>query len=162
MRRIVLALLATIGLVADAAAQPAFHMPDGDRMRVTAHARGWTVLRDTATARGTPDSGMILIRVQRPVAVASRSGHLARVLRSFRPFRFPALPAEGSVQVGDLPGAAIETAAFAAPSGRPLTVHAVALYAPDRSWLLIAAAPTADWPGLEAEMTRLLAGFRPG
>jgi hypothetical protein len=161
MHRIWLALLAVIGLAAATAAQPAFRLPEGDRMHVVGHSRGWTVLRDTTAPPG-PATGMMLIRVQRPVAPASRPGHLARLLRSFRPFHLGDLPAEAKVRVGGLPGTAIETTGFAAPGGEPLVVHAVALYAPNRSWLLIASAPSADWPGLEAEMARLLAGFRPG
>ena len=47
-------------------------------------------------------------------------------------------------------------------SGVPVVVHAACLYGPERSWLLVASAPVADWPGLEAEVARLMDGFRPG
>jgi hypothetical protein len=162
MRRILPILLAAMVLATGAAAEAPFRMAESDRMRVVAHALGWTVLRDVTAPRGAAETGMVLIRAQRPVPPAARPGHLARTLRSFRPFRFGDLPDEAAVRLAGLPGSMIETRGFGAPSGQALVVRAVCLYAPQRSWLLIASAPAAAWPGLQDEMTRLFDGFRPG
>jgi hypothetical protein len=161
MRRLLPLLLALL-LVAPAAAQAPFHVTEGERMRVVTRALGWTVLRDVTAPRGAAETGMVLIRAQRPVPPEARPGHLARLLRNLRPFRFDALPAAEHLRLAGLPGDVIETRATGEPSGEALVVRAVCLYAPARSWLLVASAPVAQWPGLEPELARVLEGFRPG
>lgn len=144
-----------------AAALP-FQVPEGEHLRLTGRVLGWTILRDRAPSREAPETGMVLIRAQRPVPPASRPGHLAATLRAFRPFHFAALPAEERVELADLPGAAIETRAMGIGSRQAVTVRAVCLYGRERSYLLIASAPEADWAALRPEVLRVMEGFRPG
>ncbi|TDH60179.1 hypothetical protein E2C06_23410 [Dankookia rubra] len=162
MRRI-LALLPVLLLIASgAAAQAPFRVTEGEHMRVVTRALGWTVLRDVTAPRGAAETGMLLIRAQRPVPPAARPGHLARMLRSLRTIHVTDLPAEDHLRLAGLPGDVIQARATGQPSGVPVVLRAVCLYAPDRSWLLVASAPAADWPGLEAELAAVLEGFRPG
>lgn len=156
------ALLAAAALPPAAAAQAAFRLPESERMRVVTRALGWTVLRDVTAPRGAVETGMVLIRAQRPVPPAARPGHLARTLGHLRPFHFTELPAAESRRLAGLPGDEVQARALGQPSGVPVMVRALCLYGPERSWLLIASAPLAEWPGLEPELTRLLDGFRPG
>ena len=144
-----------------AAALP-FQVPEGEYLRLTGRVLGWTILRDRAPSREAPETGMVLIRAQRPVPPASRPGHLAATLRAFRPFHFAALPAEERVELAGLPGAAIETRAMGIGSRQAVTVRAVGLYGRERSYLLIASAPEADWAALRQEVLRVMEGFRPG
>ena len=144
-----------------AAALP-FQVTEGEHLRLTGRVHGWTILRDRAPSRKAPETGMVLIRVQRPVPPASRPGHLAAMLRAFRPFHFAGLPAEESVELANLPGTAIETRAMGIGSRQALTVRAVCLYGRERSYLLIASAPEADWAALRPEALRVMEGFRPG
>ncbi|MBK1658757.1 hypothetical protein CKO45_10990 [Paracraurococcus ruber] len=153
---------ALLALPAGAAAQAPFRLPDGERMRIVAQGLGWTVLRDAAAPRGAAETGMLLVRAQRPVPAPARPGHLARTLENLRPFRFAPLPGETHLRLGGLPADMLEAPATGQPSGLPVRVRAACVYAPDRSWLLIASAPLADWPGLEPELARLIEGFRPG
>jgi hypothetical protein len=120
------------------------------------------VLRDGAAPPGAVETGMVLIRAQRPVPPAARPGHLARTLRSLRPFRVTDLPAEDHLRLAGLPGDVIQARAIGQPSGVPVVLRAICLYAPDRSWLLVASAPAGEWPALEAELVAVLDGFRPG
>ena len=162
MRRILPVLLASLLTASGAAAQAPFRVTEGEHMRVVTRALGWTVLRDVAAPRGAAETGMVLIRAQRPVPPAARPGHLARTLRSLRPFQVGDLPAEEHLRLAGLPGDVIQAHATGQPSGVPVVLRAICLYAPDRSWLLVASAPAADWPGLEAELAAVLDGFRPG
>lgn len=162
MRRLLPALLTLLLTATGAAAQAPFRVPEGEHMRVVTRALGWTVLRDIAAPRGAAETGMVLIRAQRPVPPAARPGHLARTLRGLRPFRFAGLPSEEHLRLAGLPGEVLQARAIGQPSGVPVVVRAVCLYAPDRSWLLIASAPAADWAALEPELTAVLEGFRPG
>jgi hypothetical protein len=162
MRRHLLLLPLALLAASGAAAQAPFRMPEGERMRVATQGLGWTVLRDLAAPRGAAETGMVLIRAQRPVPPAARPGHLARTLRHLRPFHFDALPAATRTEMAGLPADRLEARGTGQPSGVPVVVRATCLYGPARSWLLIASAPVPDWPGLELELTRLLDGFRPG
>lgn len=164
MRRtlLLLALLAALGTPHHATAQAPFRLPDGDRLRIVTRGLGWTVLRDVTAARDAAETGMMLIRAQRPVPPAARPGHLAGTLRNLRPFQFQALPPAQPLHLAGLPGDVIEARGIGQPSGVPVVVRAVCLYAPERSWLLIASAPIGQWPALEPEIARLLDGFRPG
>ena len=162
MRRILPVLLAVLLTVSGAAAQAPFRVTEGDRMHVVTRALGWTVLRDVTAPRGTAETGMVLIRAQRPVPPAARPGHLARTLRSLRPFQITDLPVEEHLHMAGLPGDLIQAHAIGQPSGVPVVLRAVCLYTPDRSWLLIASAPAADWAALEPALAAVLDGFRPG
>ena len=53
-----------------------FQVTEGEHLRMTGQALGWTILRDRAPRPDAPETGMVLIRVQRPVPPASRPGHL--------------------------------------------------------------------------------------
>jgi hypothetical protein len=83
------------------------------------------------------------------------------MLGGLRTFRLDALPAETPITLAGLPGRMIETPARAAPSGTPLTLRAICLFAPARSFLLVAAAPRADWAALLPELNQVLEGFQP-
>jgi hypothetical protein len=144
-----------------AAALP-FQVTEGEHLHLSGRVLGWTILRDRAPSREAPETGMVLIRVQRPVPPARRPGHLAAMLRAFRPFHFGALPAEERVQLAGLPGAAIETEAMGIGSRQAVMVRAVCLYGQERSFLLIASAPVAEWAALRPDMLRVMEGFRPG
>lgn len=157
-----LLLLAMLLAAPGAAAQAPFRIGEGEHMRLSARGLGWTVLRDAGAPRGAAETGMVLIRAQRPVPPAARPGHLARLLRSLRPFHFAGLPAEQQAELAGLPGAVLEARGTGEPSGQPVVVRALCLYGPARSWLLVASAPVAQWPGLETEMARVLESFRPG
>jgi len=148
-------------LAAPATAQP-FQVAESAHLRVVARENGWTVLRDVTAPRDAAETALVLVRAQRPVAAAARPGHLAAMLRDLRAFRFGPLPAETTLTLAGLAGRAIETTARAAPSGVALTLRAVCLFAADRSYLLIAAAPAASWSAVEPELTAVLEGFRPG
>ncbi|MDN3566281.1 hypothetical protein ACFQY5_24930 [Paeniroseomonas aquatica] len=139
-----------------------FAFPEGDRLRLSNRALGWTVLRDREARPEAAETGMVLARVQRPVAPADRPGHLAASLRHFRPFRFGSLPAEAVVQLAGLPGRAIEAPAMGIGSRVPVMVHAVCLFAPRRSYLIIGSAPGVEWEALRPELLRVIEGFRPG
>ncbi len=139
-----------------------FQVTEGEHLRMTGQALGWTILRDRAPRPDAPETGMVLIRVQRPVPPASRSGHLAAMLQAFRPFHFPNLPAEEGVRLGGLPGTAIETRGMGIGSRQTVMVRAVCLYGRDRSFLLIASAPETEWPALRPDVLRVMEGFRPG
>lgn len=162
MRRILAVPLALLLLASGAAAQAPFRVTEGEHMRVVTRARGWTVLRDVAAPRGAAETGMVLIRAQRPVPPASRPGHLARTLRGLRTIHVTDLPVEDHLRLAGLPGDVIKARAVGQPSGVPVVLRAVCLYGPDRSWLLVASAPVADWPALEPELAAVLDGFRPG
>jgi hypothetical protein len=162
MRRILPVLLALLLVASGAAAQAPFQVTEGEHMRVVTRALGWTVLRDVSAPRGAAETGMVLIRAQRPVPPAARPGHLARMLRSLRPFHVTDLPVEDHLRLAGLPGDVIQARAIGQPSGVPVVLRAVCLYAADRSWLLVASAPAADWPVLEPELAAVLDGFRPG
>ncbi|WP_043358524.1 hypothetical protein [Belnapia sp. F-4-1] len=144
-----------------AAALP-FQVTEGEHLHLTGRALGWTILRDRAPSRAAPETGMVLIRVQRPVPPASQPGHLAATLGAFRPFHFAALPAEERVELAGLPGAAIEARAMGIGSRQAVTVRAVCLYGRERSYLLIASAPEAEWAALRPDVLRVMEGFRPG
>ena len=105
---------------------------------------------------------MVLIRAHRPVPPAARPDHLALTPGGLRPFRFGALPAAEHLRLAGLPGDVLEAHATGQPSGVPVVVRAICLYAQDRSWLLIASASAADWPALEPALAAVLDGFRPG
>lgn len=139
-----------------------FGLPEGERLRITNRAFGWTVLRDREAAAGARETGMVLVRVRRPVAPADRPGHLAASLRHFRPFHFGPLPAEEPVRVAGLPGQAIEAPAMGIGSRIPVMVRAVCLFGRDRSFLIIGSAPVAEWAAIRPEVLRLIEGFRPG
>jgi hypothetical protein len=162
MRRLMPALLLLLLGAPAALAQARFSVPEEARMRVVTRALGWTVLRDIEAPADAAETAMILIRAQRPVPVAARPGHLARLLSGLRPFHFTTLPAEGQLHLAGLPGTVIEAPAIGAPSGVPVRVRAICLYVRDRSWLLVASAPAAQWVAMEPELSRVLAGFRPG
>lgn len=162
MRRLLPVLLASLLMASGAAAQAPFRVTEGEHMRIVTRALGWTVLRDVQAPRGAAETGMVLIRTQRPVPPADRPGHLARTLRSLRPFQIATLPVEEPLRLAGLPGDVIQAHAIGQPSGVPVMLRAVCLYGADRSWLLVASAPVADWPGLEAELAAVLEGFRPG
>lgn len=144
-----------------AAALP-FQVTEGEHLHLAGRGLGWTILRDRAPSRAAPETGMVLIRAQRPVPPASRPGHLAATLHAFRPFRFAGIPAEESIHLAGLPGAAIEARATGIGSRQALTVRAVCLYGRERSYLLIASAPEAEWAALRPEVLRLMEAFRPG
>ena len=139
-----------------------FGLPEGERLRVTNQAFGWTLLRDREAAPGARETGMVLVRVQRPVAPADRPGHLAASLRHFRPFHFGPLPAEETIEAAGLPGRAIEAPAMGIGSRTRVMVRAVCLFGRDRSFLIIGSAPVADWAAIRPEVLRLTEGFRPG
>lgn len=139
-----------------------FGLPEVERLRISNQAFGWTVLRDREAAPGARETGMVLLRVRRPVAPAGRPGHLAASLRHFRPFHFGPLPAEEGIEVAGLPGRAIEARATATGSRVPVMVRAVCLFGRDRSFLIIGSAPVAEWAAIRPEVLRLIAGFRPG
>jgi hypothetical protein len=139
-----------------------FGLPEGERLRITNRAFGWTVLRDREAVAGAQETGMVLVRVRRPVAPADRPGHLAASLRHFRPFHFGPLPAEEPVRVAGLPGRAIEAPAMGIGSRIPVMVRAVCLFGRDRSFLIIGSAPVAEWAAIRPEVLRLIEGFRPG
>lgn len=162
MRRILPVLLALLLAASGAAAQAPFRVTEGEHMRVVTRALGWTVLRDVGAPRGAAETGMVLIRAQRPVPPAARPGHLARTLRSLRPFQVTDLPVEDQLRLAGLPGDVIQARAIGQPSGVPVVLRAVCLYGPERSWLLIASAPAADWADLEPALAAVLDGFRPG
>ena len=145
-----------------AAAGLPFQVTEGEHLHLASRVLGWTILRDRAPSRDAPETGMVLIRVQRPVPPASRPGHLAATLGAFRPFRFAALPAEERVELAGLPGAAIETRGMGIGSRQVVMVRAVCLYGRERSYLLIASAPEADWAALRPDVLRVMEGFRPG
>ncbi|MDO9707300.1 hypothetical protein [Paracraurococcus lichenis] len=156
-------LLSCLLLAAPAArAQAPFTLPEADRMRLVTHGLGWTVLRDATAPHGAAEMGMLLVRAQRPVPAAARPGHLARTLQNLRTLHVGPLPAEEHADLAGLPADLLQARATGVPSGVPVVVRAACLYGPARSWLLVASAPVAEWPGLEAEMARLIAGFRPG
>ncbi len=148
-------------LLLAAAALP-FDVTEGEHLHLAGRVLGWTILRDRAPSRDAPETGMVLIRVQRPVPPASRPGHLAAMLRAFRPFRFAGLPAEERVALAGLPGAAIETRALSTGSRQAVMVRALCLYGRERSFLLIASAPEAEWASLRPDVLRVMEGFRPG
>ena len=138
-----------------------FQVTEGEHLRIAGRVLGWTILRDRAPTREAPETGMVLIRVQRPVPPASRPGHLAVTLRAFRPFHFASLPAEERVELAGLPGTAIETRAMGIGSRQVVTFRAVCLYGRERSYLLIASAPEAEWAPLRPDVLRVMEGFRP-
>lgn len=144
-----------------AAAAP-FTLPEGERLRVTNRALGWTVMRDGKATPGARDTGMVLARAQRPVAAADRPGHLAASLRHFRPFHFGPLPVEEAIEAAGLPGRAIEAPATGIGSRVPLMVRAVCLFGQHRSFLIIGSAPRTDWAAIRPEVLRVIEGFRPG
>jgi hypothetical protein len=80
MRRrllLLVVLLAAQGAPLQAAAQAPFQVPEGDRMRVATRGLGWTVLRDVSAPRDAAETGMVLIRAQRPVPPASMARRAA-------------------------------------------------------------------------------------
>ncbi|MBL6455326.1 hypothetical protein JMJ55_08340 [Belnapia sp. T6] len=145
-----------------AAAALPFELPEGEHLRLQGRVLGWTVLRDRLPRPDAPETGMLLVRPQRPVPPARRAGHLAATLRAFRPFHFEALPPEEAVRIAGLPGTAIEAPAMGIGSRQRVMVHAVCLYGPARSFLLIGSAPAAEWEALRPELLRVIDGFRPG
>jgi hypothetical protein len=138
-----------------------FAVPEGPHLRLVARQWGWTVLRDVTAPADAPETALILLRPQRPVPPAARSGHLLALLRHLRPFRFGVLPAETSLQLGGLPATVVETEAISARTGQLLHLRAECRFAPDRSWLAVAAAPPERWAVLEAEILSLLHEFHP-
>lgn len=160
--RHILPLLLALSLAAGASAQAPFRVPEDDRLRVVTRAQGWTVLRDVTVPRDRAEAPMVLIRAQRPVPPVARADHLVNTLRNIRAFRFAGLPEAEHVTMAGLPADRLEAHGFGVPSGEALVVRALCLYAPERSWLLIASAPAGQWPAVEPELTRVLEGFRPG
>lgn len=142
-------------------AGPGWRLETGDRLRLAGMVNGWTVLRDRAAPPGADDYGVVLIRVQRPVPAADRGWYLDAVLRNLRPFRFGTLPAPEMARQDGLTTAVVEATGFSAQTGLPQVVRAEAIYAPDRTFLLIAAAPQAQWPGLRDAVLAAMASFRP-
>jgi hypothetical protein len=164
MRLALLALgLALMGCSANAAeiAGPGWRIDPGDRLRPAGVVNGWTLLRDARAPAGAEDYGLLLLRVQRPVPPAERAGHLGAMLRYLRPFRFGALPEAERTSHAGLPAEVLETPGFAAGTGAPLMLRAMAVYVRDRSFLLIAAAPSAEWPVLHEALVQALTSFRP-
>jgi hypothetical protein len=164
MLRVLLALMLATGATAAAAelGGPGWRLDPGDRLRPAGVVNGWTVLRDAQAPAGAEEYGLLLLRVQRPVPPAQRPGHLEATLRHLRPFRLTGLPrAEAVRHAAGLPAAVLETRALGAGTGTPLVLRAEAIYGPDRSYLLIASAPEAEWPGLEEAMLAAAASFRP-
>jgi hypothetical protein len=136
-------------------------IPEGAHLRIVARQWGWTVLRDVTAPADAAETALVLIRPQRPVPPEARAGHLAATLRSLRPFRFGPLPAETGEQIDGLPATVIETTATGARSGQPLRLRAECRFTPERSWLLVAAAPPAIWDVLGPEILTILQGFHP-
>ncbi|MBV1799482.1 hypothetical protein [Siccirubricoccus sp. G192] len=149
------------GATAAELAGPGWRIDPGDRLRPAGVVNGWTLLRDTHAPAEAEDYGLLLLRVQRPVPPAARAGHLGATLRHLRPFRFGALPKAERIRHGGLPAAVLETSGFSAGTGAALMVRAMAVYAPERSFLLIAAAPSAEWPALREALVRALASSHP-
>ncbi|GGC35304.1 hypothetical protein GCM10011504_12070 [Siccirubricoccus deserti] len=137
-------------------------VPEGEHLRIVARQWGWTVLRDVTAPADAAETALVLIRPQRPVPPEARAGHLAATLRNLRPFRFGPLPAETEVRIGGLPATVIETTATGARSGQILRLRAESRFAPERSWLLVAAAPPAAWDALGPEMLAILQDFHSG
>jgi hypothetical protein len=160
------ALAATFPAAAVARAQPSpsapFRVEETARLRVAARQLGWTVLRDREAPAEAAETGMVLIRAQRPVPPPLRPGHLAALLRNIRVFRF-----EGALMeepwprhASGLPAATITARATSAQTLQPVVVRAVVLYAPTRSVLAVAAAPVGDWDALAPEFEAVLGGLR--
>jgi hypothetical protein len=93
---------------------------------------------------GAEDYGLLL-RVQPPVPPAERAGYLGATLRHLRPFRFGALPQPERTSHAGLPAVVLETPGFSAGTGAALMLRAMAVYAPERSFLLIASFPADGW-----------------
>jgi len=164
--RAALALALALALLAGTAAAvevtgPGWRLETGDRLRLAGVVNGWTVLRDRNAPAGADDYGFVLVRVQRPVPAADRGWYLQAVLRNLRPFRFGALPAPETARHGGLPAALLEVTGFSTQTGLPQMVRAEAVYAPDRTFLLIAAAPQGQWPRLRDALLAAMASFRP-
>ena len=131
-------------------------------MRVVTRALGWTVLRDIGAPRGAAETGMVLIRAQRPVPPAARPGHLARTLRSLRPFQVGDLPAEDHLRSGRAAGRrdpgprhrAAERRACGAARGLPLRARAELAAGRLR--------PRSRLAGAGGGVAAVLDGFRPG
>jgi hypothetical protein len=156
-----LALLLCGGATAAELAGPGWRIDSGDRLRPAGVVNGWTLLRDARAPAGAEDYGLLLLRVQRPVPPAARAGHLGATLRHLRPFRFGALPQPERTSHAGLPAAVLETPGFNAGTGAALMLRAMAVYAPERSFLLIAVAPSAEWPVLREALMQALASFHP-
>ncbi|MBX6741183.1 MAG: hypothetical protein IRY87_03930 [Acetobacteraceae bacterium] len=157
---LILALLAGSAMAVEVTG-PGWRLDTGNRLRLAGTVNGWTVLRDRAAPPRADDYGLILVRVQRPVPVEDRGWYLDAVLRNLRPFRFRTLPAPEMARHGGLPNAVLEATGFSAQTGLPQVVRAEAIYAPDRTFLLIAAAPETQWPGLRDALLTAMASFRP-
>lgn len=152
---------AAAGPVRAEAPLPPFTVTETERLRVVTRQLGWTVLRDV-TAPERDNRALVLIRAQRPVPPEARPGRLAALLRNIRLVRFRALPEEVWLRHDGLPAARIEARGISAEARAPVMVRALAIHAPERSYLLLALAPVADWPALEPQIALVLEGFRPG
>lgn len=164
MRAAILALgfvLLTGTAMAAEVTGPGWRLETGDRLRLAGMVNGWTVLRDRTAPARADDYGLVLIRVQRPVPVEDRGWYLDAVLRNLRPFHFGTLPAPGMARHDGMPTAMLEVTGVSTQTGLPQVVRAKAIYAPDRTFLLIAAAPQAQWPGLRDALLAAMASFRP-
>jgi hypothetical protein len=164
MRLALLALglaLLSGGATAAELAGPGWRIDPGDRLRPAGVVNGWTLLRDARAPVGAEDYGLLLLRVQRPVPPAERAGHLGAMLRYFRPFRFGALPEAERTSHADLPAEVLEVPGFSAQTGMRLTIRAEAIYAADRTFLLIAAAPEVGWREFRDTVLDAVGSFQP-
>ena len=160
--RILPVLLALLLVASGAAAQAPFRVTEGERMRVVTRALGWTVLRDVAAPPGAVETGMVLIRAQRPVPPAARPGHLARTLRSLRPFRVTDLPAEDHLRLAGLPGDVIQARAIGQPSGCRWCCAPSASTPPTAAGCWSPPLPRANGRRWRRNVAAVLDGFRPG
>ncbi len=139
-----------------------FRVEETARLRVAARQLGWTVLRDREAPAEAAETGMVLIRAQRPVPPAARPGHLAALLRNIRAFRFEGPLAEEPWprHPSGLPAATLTARGTSAQTRGPVVVRAVVLYGPARSVLAAAAAPAGEWDALGPEFGALLGSLR--
>ncbi len=164
MRAGVLAVVLLLGGAASAGAAEVggagWRLEAGPRFRPAGGVNGWTLLRDAEAPSEAEDYGLVMVRVQRAVAPEAGPRHLVGTLRSLRPFRFGVLPAPEVLRQAGLPVTLLEAPARRALTGAPLMLRAVLVHAPDRSFLLIASAPEAAWPGLREAVVAALGSFR--
>ena len=167
-RRTLLLVLPSLPVLAHAARgaeEELFHVAETDRLRLVARQYGWTVLRDHDAPADAAETGMVLIRVQRPVPPAERPGHLAATLRANRAFHFAAgaLPAaETPHHPSGLPAAMLTARGLRSETQVEVVVRALILYGPARSLLAIASAPVAQWDALAPEFDTVLGSLRLG